>query len=120
MLNGGAGNDKLTGGSGKDSFLFTNALNATTNVDHIFDFSSVDDKILLSHSVFTAAGALGTLAAGAFHTGSAAADADDRIIYNPTTGALIYDSNGNLAGGATQFATLSTSLALTNTNFQIV
>jgi hypothetical protein len=33
---------------------------------------------------------------------------------------LIYDPNGNLAGGATQFATLSTSLALTNTNFQIV
>ena len=119
-LNGGTGNDKLTGGTGKDSFLFNTALNATTNVDHIFDFSSVNDKILLSHSVFTAAGGLGTLAAGAFHTGSAAADADDRIIYNSATGALIYDSNGNVAGGATQFATLSTGLTPTNLNFQIV
>jgi serralysin len=119
-LNGGTGNDKLTGGSGKDSFLFNTALSATTNVDHIFDFSSVNDKILLRHSVFTAAGALGTLAAGAFHTGSGAADADDRIVYSSATGALIYDSNGNVAGGATQFATLSTGLALTHSNFTIV
>jgi Ca2+-binding RTX toxin-like protein len=70
--------------------------------------------------VFTAAGAAGTLAAGAFVTGSAAADADDRIIYNNATGALIYDSNGTGAGGATQFALLSTGLALTNSNFTVV
>ncbi|MGC2415405.1 MAG: calcium-binding protein [Stellaceae bacterium] len=117
-LNGGAGSDKLTGGRGNDSFLFNTALSATTNVDHIFD--SVNDKILLSHSVFTQAGGIGPLAAGAFHTGPGAADAGDRIVYNSTTGALIYDSNGNLAGGATQFAILSTGLTLTHTNFQIV
>jgi Ca2+-binding RTX toxin-like protein len=74
----------------------------------------------LSHSVFTAAGGLGTLAAGAFHIGASAADADDRIVYNSVTGALIYDSNGNVAGGATQFATLSTGLTPTNLNFKIV
>ncbi len=119
-LNGGAGSDKLTGGRGNDSFLFNTALSATTNVDHIFDFSSVNDKILLSHSVFTQAGGIGPLAAGAFHAGPGAADAGDRIVYNGTTGALIYDSNGNLAGGATQFAILSTGLTLTHTNFQIV
>ena len=65
-------------------------------------------------------GTLGILASGAFHTVGAAADADDRIIYNSTTCALIYDSNGNAAGGATQFATLSTGLALTHSNFTIV
>ncbi len=119
-LNGGTGNDSLHGGSGKDSFLFNTALNATTNVDHIFDFSSVDDKILLSHSVFTAAGGLGTLAVGAFVIGAGAADADDRIVYNSATGALIYDRNGNAAGGATRFATLATGLALTHSNFTIV
>ncbi len=119
-LNGGSGNDNLTGGAGKDSFRFDTALNATTNVDHIFNFSSVDDKILLSHSVFTAAGGLGTLAAGAFHIGAGAADADDRIIYNSAAGALIYDSNGNAAGGATPFAILATGLALTHSNFTIV
>src|SRR5204863_390345 len=41
-LDGGAGNDVLTGGTGQDSFLFDTALNASTNVDQIFDFSSVD------------------------------------------------------------------------------
>ncbi len=119
-LNGGSGNDKLTGGTGKDSFLFNTALSAMTNVDHIFDFSRVDDKILLSHSVFTAAGGLGTLAAGAFHIGASAADAGDRIVYNSATGALIYDANGSAAGGATHFATLSTGLALIHSNFTIV
>ena len=119
-LTGGSGNDNLTGGTGKDSFRFDAALNAVTNVDHIFDFSSVNDKILLSHSVFTQAGGLGTLAAGAFHIGAGAADADDRIIYDSAAGALIYDSNGNAAGGATPFATLATGLALTHSNFTIV
>ena len=119
-LNGGAGNDKLTGGAGSDSFRFDTALSATTNVDRIFDFSSVNDKILLSHLVFTQAGPLGTLASAAFHTGSAAADADDRIVYNSASGALIYDANGNASGGATQFATLATGLALTHSNFTIV
>ena len=36
-----------------------------------------------------------------------ATDADDRIIYSTTTGALLYDSNGNAVGGAVQFATLA-------------
>ena len=46
--------------------------------------------------------------------------ADDHIIYNSATGALIYDTNGNLAGGATQFATLATGLALTAQDFEII
>ncbi|HEV8680650.1 MAG TPA: calcium-binding protein [Stellaceae bacterium] len=119
-LDGGNGNDSLTGGTGNDSFLFDTALGAG-NVDTVFNFSSVDDTFLLSHSIFTNTGAAGTtLAAGAFFVGSAAADADDRIVYNDGTGALIYDSNGNGVGGATQFATLSTGLALTASDFKIV
>jgi Ca2+-binding RTX toxin-like protein len=60
------------------------------------------------------------LDADAFHIGAAAADAEDRIIYNEMTGALIFDSNGNAAGGATQFAQLATGLALTNADFVVV
>lgn len=120
-LSGGTGNDKLTGGSGQDAFLFNTALNAVSNVDTIFDFSSVSDKILLSHSVFAAAGVLGPLAAGAFvdvHTSSVTASS--RIIYNSSTGVLKYDSDGNGPAASTQFALLSTHPVISNTNFQIV
>ncbi len=113
------GNDTLTGGAGKDTFIFDTALNASSNVDKITDFSVGDDTVWLENSVFTAL-ATGTLAAGAFYVGTAAHDASDRIIYNKTTGALTYDSNGNAAGGAVQFATLSTNLALTNADFMVV
>ena len=72
-------------------------------------------------SIFTAVGAAGgTLAAARFFVGTAAHDADDRIIYNKTTGTLTYDSNGNAAGGATVFATLKAGLTLTNADFIIV
>jgi serralysin len=46
----------------------------------------------------------------------AAADADDRIIYNSATGQLYFDADG--AGGAgVLFATLGTDLALTSADF---
>ena len=83
----------------------------------IFDFSSLDDKIFLGSSVFTAAGALGSLAPEAFFVGNAAHDADDRIIYDSTTGALNYDPDGTGAATATQFATSYGTL--TDTNFKI-
>ncbi|HEV8679711.1 MAG TPA: calcium-binding protein, partial [Stellaceae bacterium] len=60
-LDGALGNDTLTGGAGNDSYRFDTALGAS-NVDHIFDFNSVADQILLDDAVFTAAGAPGTLA----------------------------------------------------------
>jgi serralysin len=119
-LNGGAGNDTLVGGTGRDLFLFDSALDAATNVDTIFDFSTIDDKARLENSIFTAVGASGTLAASAFFVGAVAHDSDDRIIYDSATGALRYDSDGNNAGAAIQFATLSPALSLGNTHFQVV
>ena len=50
----------------------------------------------------------------------AAVDASDRIIYETDTGKLFYDSNGSAAGGATQFALVSTGLELTREDFFIV
>jgi Ca2+-binding RTX toxin-like protein len=118
-LAGWAGNDTLTGGAGLDTFIFNTALNAATNVDTITDFSVADDTIRLDDAIFTAIGPLGTLAAAAFTIGAAATTAAHRIVYNSATGALIYDSNGSAAGGATQFAILDTGLALTNADFLI-
>jgi Ca2+-binding RTX toxin-like protein len=118
-LAGLAGNDTLTGGAGLDIFIFNTPLNAATNVDTITDFSVADDTIRLDDAIFTAAGAVGTLAAAAFTIGAAATTAAHRIVYNSATGALTYDSNGSAAGGATQFAVLDTGLALTNADFLI-
>jgi Ca2+-binding RTX toxin-like protein len=114
QLDGSNGNDRLTGGAGADKFVFSTALNAT-GVDQILDFNVAEDVIWLDDAVFTAIGT-GVLAASAFTTGSAAADASDRIIYDPTNGALYYDADGSGAGAAVQIATLTTGLALTEAN----
>ena len=59
----------------------------------------------------------GALAPGAFQTGTAAHDADDRIIYDPATGNLFFDADGNGAGAAVLFATLQGAPAILSTDF---
>ena len=118
-INGGLGNDKLTGNAGNDFFVFNTVLNASTNVDTIVDFVVANDTARLDNAVFTGL-AVGTLNADAFHIGTAAADAEDRIVYNSATGALSFDANGTGAGGLVKFAQLGTNLALTNADFVIV
>jgi hypothetical protein len=102
-LFGGLGADSLSGGAGNDLFRFDSAPGGG-NVDTILDFVAADDAILLDDAVFTGLAA-GALAAGAFRTGTAAADADDRIIYNSTTGALLFDVDGVGGAAPIQFAT---------------
>jgi serralysin len=109
VIFGNALANTLTGGAGMDAFVFRSALGT---VDQITDYSVAQDTVRLDNAVFTMLN-LGALTAAEFHIGAAAADASDRIVYNSATGALIYDTNGTGAGGATQFATLSTGLALT-------
>jgi Ca2+-binding RTX toxin-like protein len=84
------------------------------HIDTITDFVVIDDTIRLENAVFTALTTTGTLAAGQFKIGSQASDANDFIIYNNVTGALLYDSNGNGSGGAIQIATLDAGLNMTN------
>jgi Ca2+-binding RTX toxin-like protein len=110
LLLGKAGNDTLIGGGGNDTFRFDTLL-GVSNIDSIIDYNAAQDTIQLENAIFTGL-ATGTLAANAFRVGTAAADADDRIIYNSATGALIFDSNGNGSGGAIQFATLTTKPAI--------
>ena len=101
-------------------FVFDAALNATTNVDRVTDFSVPFDTIDHNHAFFAAAGGVGRLAAPAFFAGAAAHDLNDRIIYSPANGSVTYNSNGNHPGGATHFATLAPHLHLTNADFMVV
>jgi len=118
-LYGGRGADKLIGGPGNDRFVFKEALDSM-KIDTIVDFTPGHDQIWLSRSDFGGIGGEGTLSASAFHVGAAAADAGDRIIYNDANGDLIYDANGNAAGGATRFAALDPGLHLTHGDFLVI
>jgi len=118
VLNGGAGADYLMGFGGADTFAFTTALGGG-NVDQIADFVSGTDKIALDDAVFTGLG-FGALPAGAFVTGTVAADADDRILYDNATGNLFFDADGNGAGAAVQFATLQGHPTLTASDFTVI
>jgi serralysin len=115
---GGEGTDTLTGGTGTDTFVFNSQLNWFTNVDTITDFDPATETIELSSSVFTELD-WGALDADAFHIGSVAADAEDRIMYDPETGSLSYDADG--AGGAwsSRFAYVDENLPLTASDFLV-
>jgi Ca2+-binding RTX toxin-like protein len=119
-LNGGDGRDELTGLGGQDEYLFNTPLNAATNVDRITDFSVADDTILLDQTIFSSSLGLGNISAGEFVIGTAAQDANDRIIYDSNTGALFYDNDGVGGNAQVQFAELSRGLGLTNLDFLVV
>jgi len=123
-LKGGTGNDELTGGDGADVFFFVENP-GPGSADVITDFASGADRMRLDDARFTAIGALGSFAlndarfvSGAGLTGGQ--DADDRIVYNSTTGALYYDSDGSSATAGLIFATLQGAPALAATDFSVM
>jgi Ca2+-binding RTX toxin-like protein len=118
LIDGGLGADLLIGNSGADSYLFDSALGGD-NIDTIMGFVTADDRILLDHTVFAGMG-LGKLDPGAFVIGSEAVGDSDRIIYDPTTGALYYDADGGGGGAAVQFAILLGHPPLAATDFLVI
>jgi hypothetical protein len=116
-INGGGGNDWISGGSGNDTL--TAAAGGHVRLLPVRDRSrrhphrlrrqqlgQHPPRLVDVHSI----GAVGRFAAGdvRFFAGTAAHDADDRIIYNSATGQLWYDADGNGSGSAELIATLST------------
>jgi Ca2+-binding RTX toxin-like protein len=118
MLNGGLGRDVLTGLGGTDSFVFDTALGAN-NVDTIADYAK-GERILLDDAIFARAGAVGQLTGAAFYSGTAAHDANDRIIYDAKTGAVFYDADGTGATAAVQFATVTGGPTLNAADFWVI
>ena len=110
ILIGNGGNDILTGGAGQDFFVF-NA--PTEGIDRINDFSLIDDTIRVSASGFGSGLVAGALNANRFILGAAATTGEQRFVYNSSTGALLFDADGNGASTALPFATLNAGLALT-------
>ena len=116
-LDGRLGADTLEGKAGADTYAFTSPLGGG-NIDTIVGFASGSDKIGLDEDVFVGVNS-GNLAS-VFVAGTQAQDADDRIIYDQATGQLFYDADGTGAGAQVQFATVSTGLAMTNSEFVVI
>jgi serralysin len=119
-LTGSAGNDSLSGGAGLDVFRFVSTPNAASNVDRLSDFLAADDQLQLDDAVFVGIGPLGQLAAASFRVGTAAGDANDRVVYNQTTGQLFFDADGSGAGAAVLFATLTANTPVTSADVWVV
>jgi Ca2+-binding RTX toxin-like protein len=123
VITGNAGKNTLTGGLEDDTFVFTTRL-SNAKADRITDFNRIDDVMHLQNTgsgLFNGL-ANGALAASKFksNTTGTATDADDRIVYNRTTGDLFFDSNGSGAGGAIKFATLTNKAVLTAADFFVI
>jgi Ca2+-binding RTX toxin-like protein len=119
-VDGGLGNDLLTGGPGGDLFLFSTKLNKKSNVDTVTDFSVLDDTIVLDNAIFKKLKKEGALGGKFFFEGKKAHDGNDAIIYNAKDGKLAYDKNGDDSGGVKTFAILSAGLDLSKDDFLVV
>ena len=122
-LVGAGGLDTLWGGGGNDTFIFRDM--GTANADRVSDFTSGGDKLHLDDSAFTAIGAMGNFAAGDVRFWAAAGattghDANDRVVYNTSTGQLYYDADGSGAAAAQLVATLTALPAIAATDIAVI
>src|SRR5438128_1036580 len=88
-VEGDSGNDEVRGGPGQDSIGFREY--GAANADTLPDFDAGWDNIQLDAAAFTEIGATGRMASGdaRFYSAPGATaghDADDRIVYNSSTG----------------------------------
>ena len=79
-----------------------------------------NDKLVLDDSVFAGLTAGSDLTNFVSSSNPAATSAAATVLYNTSTGALYYDADGNGAGAAVQFATLSGHPTLLATDFIIL
>jgi len=114
---GGIGDDIITGGDGADRFY---RWRSDTGVDTITDFQVGEDLLYFSAKGF--GGNLvkgGVLGEEQFTLGISATTESNRFIYDTDTGNLFFDIDGTGDSQQVQIATLSSGLALSNTDIFI-
>ncbi|MBI4780752.1 MAG: hypothetical protein HY785_05455 [Oscillatoriophycideae cyanobacterium NC_groundwater_1537_Pr4_S-0.65um_50_18] len=108
-LVGGVGEDLLVGGFGSDFFIFNNLF--ADGIDKIGDFEITRDYIVvdINFAGYANTGLIPNtnITADQFRQGTAAIDANDRFIYDSTTGNLFFDPDGIGSTAQTQIATLN-------------
>ncbi len=120
ILNGGIGKDTLFGAAGKDKYVFDTAP-APFNADKINGYVVADDTIWLDDTIFSNLDA-GVIDPENFVKGAkvAAAEADDFVLYDTSTGDLSYDQDGSGAGAAVPIANLVGAPNLSAFDFVVV
>src|SRR3954466_4987376 len=121
-VEGGAGNDEVRGGAGQDSIAFHEF--GAANADLLTDFDAGWDNIQLDAAAFTQIGASGRFAPGdsRFYSAPGAAsghNADDRIVYDSSSGRLWYDADGSGAAAPELIATIPSLTALGPTDIRV-
>jgi Ca2+-binding RTX toxin-like protein len=106
-LAGKLGKDVLTGGAGQDRFVFDTKA-AKANVDKVTDFTTKQDKILLSDTVFKKLGKGTELKPGKIKKdmlafGTKAKDKNDYLVQDKG-GVLYYDADGSGRGAKVAIA----------------
>lgn len=146
-LRGGSGDDRLFGGDGDDALygnddgrdyifggrgrdtielrfddmaedrLYYDVNPEPENADFILGFSPGEDRFFLDRSVYAGLTSNWRLDRDAFHLGSSAADAEDRIVYNRVDGKLHYDPDGTGGAAMSLIATLTDKPELSHIDF---
>jgi Ca2+-binding RTX toxin-like protein len=123
-VDGGTGNDTLHGQIGDDAYVFT-ASPGAANFDTVFAFDSGEDKVHLDDAAHSDIGPTGEFAmndarfaAGAGFTSGR--DADDRVIYDASTGNLYYDADGSAPGAAQLIATFENQPAIAASDIVVI
>jgi Ca2+-binding RTX toxin-like protein len=124
VLAGRSGSNVLVGATGHDRFVFNTALvpnaqGVAHNFSQVLHFDPVNDRIELSHAVFSKI-ASGVLSSAAFGTGPGPHDTAERIIYHPVSGYLTYDPDGSGPAHGVEFGKVAPNLHLTHSDFLIV
>ncbi|WP_375339272.1 Ig-like domain-containing protein [Lyngbya sp. PCC 8106] len=117
-IEGGNGNDELTGKGGGDTFVYQQPADGT---DMITDFdASEGDRFEISASGFGGGLTVGTLASEQFVLGTVAMESDDRFLYDTASGNLFFDVDGIGSQTSTLLATLDGNPTLSANEFSIV